>query len=94
MNTVTELEGCWVAYIVECADKSLYTGITNDLGKRIQAHNQGAGARYTSGRRPVKLLYHELCADRSAATIRERAIKKLSKLQKLKLIKNARQQQL
>ena len=50
----------WFVYIVECSDKSLYTGITNDLEKRITVHNQGKGAKYTRARRPVSLKYYEI----------------------------------
>jgi putative endonuclease len=77
----------WILYILECSDKSLYTGITNRLSKRLEAHQAGTGARYTRGRLPVKLLYTEDCTDRSDATKRECAVKKLSKIKKLELIK-------
>lgn len=74
-------------YIVECADGSLYTGWTTDLEKRVQAHNSGAGAKYTSGRTPVRLVYFEEHPEESAARRREYAIKKLSRRQKLALLK-------
>jgi putative endonuclease len=76
----------WLLYILECSDNTLYTGITNRLDTRLQAHQNGTGARYTRGRSPVKLVYLEQCIDRSNATKRESAVKKLSKVQKLKLI--------
>ena len=75
-------------YILECADKTLYCGWTNDLEKRIAAHNSGNGAKYTKPRRPVKLLYYEEFENKNDALKRECAIKKLTKAKKLKLIKN------
>lgn len=75
-------------YILECSDGSLYTGIAKDVRKRLEEHNSSEkGAKYTKARRPVKLLYTEEAQDRSAATKREYAIKKLSRLQKLELLK-------
>lgn len=75
-------------YILSCRDKSLYTGWTNNLEKRLKAHNDGKGAKYTRGRTPCHLVYHEEYNTRSEALKRESAIKKLSREQKLKLIKN------
>ena len=74
-------------YILECSDGSLYTGWTNDLEKRIQAHNEGKGAKYTKGRRPVKLVYTEEFGTKEEAMRREYAIKRMSKREKKKLIK-------
>ena len=76
----------WHVYIIECSDGSLYTGITNDLDKRIAAHNDGRGAKYTKSRRPVRLRYSEPAADRKNASQREYAIKSLSKAKKMQLI--------
>ena len=76
----------WQVYIIECNDGSLYTGITNDLDKRIAAHNAGLGAKYTKTRRPVHLRYSETVTNRGQASRREYAIKSLRKLAKLKLI--------
>ena len=77
----------WVVYILECSDKTLYTGITNNIEKRVEQHNNGQeGAKYTRARRPVKCVYKEPQLNRSAATKREIAIKKLSRSEKLKLI--------
>ena len=76
----------WHVYIIECSDGSLYTGITNDLDKRIAAHNDGRGAKYTKSRRPVRLRYSELTADRKHASQREYAIKSLRKAEKMQLI--------
>lgn len=75
----------WVVYILKCADNSLYTGITNDLDARITAHTAGLGAKYTKGRGPFTLAYHEPCQDRSHASQREHAIKALSRRDKLAL---------
>ena len=65
----------WHVYIIECNDGSFYTGITNDLDKRITAHNGGHGAKYTKSRRPVHLRYSEPASDRGQASQREYAIK-------------------
>ncbi len=74
-------------YIVRCSDNTLYTGITKELKRRIDEHNSSdKGAKYTKARRPVTLVYHEECADRSAASKREYAIKKMPKKKKLSLI--------
>ena len=78
----------WHIYIIECIDGSLYTGITNDLEKRITAHNEGRGAKYTKSRRPVILRYSELVASRTSASKREYAIKTLSRAAKLELIQS------
>ena len=76
----------WFVYILECSDKTLYTGITNNLEKRLEQHNSGIdGAKYTRPRRPVKYVYQEKQQDRSSATKREMAIKKLSRIKKFKL---------
>lgn len=75
-------------YILECIDKTLYTGITTDLKRRIDEHNDTRlGAKYTSARRPVKLIYSKRFKNRSTASKAEVRIKNLTKLQKLKLIK-------
>lgn len=77
----------WWIYIVECSDGSLYTGITTDLERRILEHNNSKkGSKYTSNRRPVKLVYSETAPDRSIASKREYSIKKLSRANKNKLI--------
>ncbi len=73
----------YVVYIVECADKTLYTGCTNDLVKRIHSHNfAAAGAKYTRGRRPVKLVYSEVSPNKKRALQREAEIKRLSRQEK------------
>lgn len=76
----------WWVYLIECADGTLYTGISNDLDKRLAAHNAGTAARYTRGRRPVVLRYAEPAADRSSASRREASIKRLSRRAKLALV--------
>jgi len=76
----------WQVYLVECADGSLYTGITNDLLARLRAHNQGEGAKYTRSRHPVKLVYTENYPDRSSASKREWEIKQLKREEKEELI--------
>ena len=75
------------AYIVECADGSLYTGWTTRPLYRIAVHNEGKGAKYTRGRRPVTLVYLECLEDRSSGLIREAQIKKLKTVQKRALIR-------
>ncbi len=78
----------WILYILQCADKTLYTGITNDLKRRINEHNSSPkGARYTRARRPVSLAYADCFASRSDASKAEWAMKKLSREQKQQLIK-------
>ncbi len=75
-----------IVYVLQCADGTLYTGWTTDLERRLRAHNDGQGARYTRGRRPVRLAYQEEQPTRSAAQKREAAIRRLSRASKLKLI--------
>jgi putative endonuclease len=82
----------WLCYILLCADGTLYTGITNDLDKRLLAHNAGTAAKYTRARKPVELAFAEVCADKSAALKREMAIKALSRTQKLELVENYKRQ--
>ena len=73
-------------YILQCADDTLYTGITTDLDRRIKEHNNSKlGAKYTKVRRPVKLVYSQQFIDRSEASKEESRIKKLSRQQKLSL---------
>jgi len=76
----------WAVYILQCADGTLYTGITNDVTRRFQEHQNGTGAKYTRGRGPLKLLYTEELATRSVALKREAAIKAMSRTDKLALI--------
>lgn len=76
----------WCVYILRCRDDTLYTGMTDDLDRRLEAHNSGKGAKYTRGRGPVTVVYREACADKSTALKREHAIKTLTRAQKLALI--------
>lgn len=73
-------------YIVKCSDETLYTGWTNNLKKRLEAHNSGRGAKYTKNRRPVELVYFEEYDTKQEAMKREYAIKQLSRQKKLALI--------
>lgn len=77
--------GYWV-YLLRCGDGSLYTGCTNDLARRLRAHQSGRGAKYTRSRLPVELVYREPAADRSAALRREAAIKAMTRAEKLALL--------
>ena len=75
----------YLVYILRCGDGTLYTGCTNDLPRRLQAHQSGRGAKYTRSL-PVELVYQEAVPDRSAALRREAAIKRLDRRRKLALI--------
>ena len=75
-------------YILSCADGTLYTGWTNDLDRRLAAHNAGRGSKYTRVRLPVTLVYHESFDTKQEAMARECAIKRLTRKQKLELIEN------
>ena len=75
----------WIGYILACADRTLYTGITNDLDHRIGQHEKGIGAKYTRGRAPFTLLYTETHASRSRALKREAEIKSFDRAAKLQL---------
>ncbi len=80
------VESQWVVYVVECADATLYTGITTNIERRLEQHNEGRAAKYTRHRRPVTLVYVEHAAERGAALRREAAIKGLSTADKRALI--------
>ena len=73
-------------YILKCSDGSLYTGWTNDLERRVKAHNAGKGAKYTKSRKPVKLVYCESFSTKQETMRREWEIKQLSRVEKCKLI--------
>lgn len=79
------MEKQWALYILECKDGSLYTGITDNLVRRLSAHRSGKGAKYTRGRGPLILRYVELCDDRTQALRRELAVKALRRVEKLAL---------
>jgi predicted GIY-YIG superfamily endonuclease len=76
----------WLVYILECSDNSLYTGITNNLERRLEEHRAGRGAKYTKHRSPLRVRYTELRRNKSAALTREAAIKSLARSEKLALI--------
>ena len=76
----------WIVYILECRDGTFYTGVTNDIARRVRQHNDGQAARYTRGRGPVILRYQEVCEDRSLAQMREAVVKRLSRDAKEDLI--------
>ena len=75
----------WVVYVVRCADRTLYCGITNDLRARLAAHTAGKGAKYTRGRGPLELVASQRCRDKRVALRIEHAIKRLSRPEKLAL---------
>ena len=91
MNTDAEQDSLWQVYLLQCADSSLYAGVTTDLARRIQQHNGqlAGGARYTRARRPVALAWSRACDSRSDAQQREQALRRLSREQKLALIAGA-----
>jgi len=78
----------WWVYLLRCGDGTLYTGIALDVADRVARHQAGKGAKYTRGRGPVVLVYQEACGDRSAASRREAAIKRLSRKAKLALVQS------
>ncbi|HEX2654990.1 MAG TPA: GIY-YIG nuclease family protein [Xanthobacteraceae bacterium] len=75
----------WTVYILRCGDGTLYTGVTNDMPRRLAAHNNGKGAKYTRGRGPLALVYSEQHRTRSRAQKREAEIKSLNRAEKIKL---------
>jgi putative endonuclease len=77
----------WAVYVLRCGDGTLYAGATSDVARRIRQHRAGRGARYTRSRLPVKLVYQEPARDRSSALRREAAIKRLTRAEKLRLIR-------
>ena len=76
----------WYVYILRCGDGTLYTGITDDIPRRLAAHRSGKGAKYTRGRGPLELVYQEQVPDKSAALRREIQIKRLRRAEKERLI--------
>lgn len=78
-------DATWRVYLAECADGTLYCGVATDVARRVAAHNAGKGARYTRGRRPVRLLWSEAQPTRGDALRRELAIKRLPRAAKLRL---------
>jgi len=79
----------YTVYIIECKDKTLYTGITTDVARRLAEHHAGVGARYTRARGVRRLVYAEVCENRSSASRREAEIKKLTRAQKFTLIRDS-----
>ncbi len=78
----------WFVYILECSDNTYYTGVTNDIGRRLLEHNKSKlGSKYTRARRPVVLKYRKKFMNRSNAQKEESRIKKLSRIEKKKIIK-------
>ena len=80
----------WFLYIIQCRDKSLYTGITTDISRRLKQHNAGKGAIYTRNKAPVKLVYQQAMINQSEARKRECFIKSLPRTEKVSLVKMAR----
>lgn len=80
----------YFVYILECADKSLYTGITNNLQRRFDQHKNGEGGHYTSSKKVIKIVYTETYPDRASALKREAQIKGWTRHKKLNLIKFGR----
>jgi len=80
------MEKKWTVYILECGDGTLYTGITDDLDRRLREHREGRGAKYTRGRGPLALRYRENLPDKGAALKREYAIKQLRRSEKMAMI--------
>ena len=80
------MEHTWYLYILRCKDDTLYTGITTDVEKRLEAHRAGRGAKYTRGRIPLELVYREPCGTHSMALKRELQVKALTREEKQKLI--------
>lgn len=80
----------YTVYILECKDRSLYTGITTDIKRRFAEHKAGKGGRYTASHKVKKIVYTEICENRSGASKREATIKKLSRVQKLELCTHMR----
>lgn len=79
----------WHVYLVTCSDDTLYCGVTNDITRRLAAHNAGKGAKYTARRRPVRLVWSEPATDKGAALRREYAVKRLPRSGKLALVRTS-----
>lgn len=83
------MDKSWKIYILRCGDGTLYTGMTDDLERRLEAHRSGKGAKYTRGRGPLEMVYHEVFSTKAEAMSREWHIKRMTRQEKLKLIENA-----
>ena len=86
------MEKPWFVYILECRDGTLYTGITDDVPRRLKTHESGRGAKYTRGRGPFILRYQENCENHSQALRRELRIKALTRQEKIKLINTEKEE--
>ena len=82
------MDKTWYVYILECGDGTLYTGITDDVLRRLRVHEEGKGAKYTRGRGPLKLRYQEACESYSHALRREIEIKRMKRQDKLNLLES------
>ena len=80
------MEEIWYLYMLRCGDGSLYTGITTDVERRLEAHRTGKGAKYTRGRGPLELVYRETCGNHSQALKRECQIKAMDRRKKEKMV--------
>ena len=93
LNETKNKPSRWFLYILKCSDTTFYTGITNNLQRRLERHNNGIASRYTRSRRPVKLIYYERCRSKSSALKKEYAIKSLSRVGKEKYMSQCRKRQ-
>ena len=89
-NSIDSDKPSWHLYILKCCDGSFYTGITNNLDRRLNLHNSGVASKYTRARLPVSMVYVEPCENRSDASKRELQVKKLDRKAKMKLIEHKR----
>lgn len=80
--------GTWSVYMLRCGDGTLYTGMSNDVAARVKRHSEGKGAAYTRSRLPVRLVFCEPLTDRSSALRREAALKRLTRPEKLRLLRS------
>lgn len=79
---VEKPESKWYLYVLECSDGTYYTGISNDIPRRVAMHNAGTASRYTRARRPVKIIHRKRCRSRSDALKKEYALKQLTREEK------------
>ena len=80
------MEKNWYLYILRCGDGSLYTGITTDVSRRLEAHRRGRGAKYTRGRGPLELVYQQTCGTHSDALRRELEVKAMTRVEKEQMV--------
>jgi putative endonuclease len=86
-QSLTKKKMGWSLYVLKCKDGTYYTGITNDLSRRVQQHNEGTASRYTRSRRPVKVIFQEPCRGKSSALKKEYAVKSLTRKMKVEYIR-------